>query len=67
MTSKLEHALALAAKGFKVFPIKEGAKAPPLLHDWPAKATTDKDMIGVLFVSLFAQSVFVVVIPLKTC
>lgn len=32
MTTKLEHALALAARGFKVFPLKAGAKAPPLLN-----------------------------------
>jgi hypothetical protein len=36
-----EHALALAAKGFKVFPLTAGAKAPPLLNGWPQKATSD--------------------------
>ena len=41
IVSKLEAALALAAKGFKVFPIKPGAKHPPLLNGWPTKATTD--------------------------
>ena len=41
MGSKLDHALALAAKGFKVFPIKPGAKHPPLLNGWPKKATSD--------------------------
>lgn len=45
MTSKLEAALALAARGFKVFPLKAGAKAPPLVKDWPAKATTDQDQV----------------------
>lgn len=41
MTSKLEAAQALAAKGFKVFPIKKGAKFPPLWKDWPTRATSD--------------------------
>lgn len=45
MASKLEHALALAKRGFKVFPLKPGAKAPPLLNDWPNKATSDPDTI----------------------
>jgi hypothetical protein len=36
-----EHALALAAQGFKVFPIAPGQKAPPLLNGWPQKATSD--------------------------
>lgn len=39
--SKQEAALALAARGFKVFPVKAMAKAPPLIKDWPALATTD--------------------------
>ena len=41
MASKQEAAAALAARGFKVFPVKAMAKAPPLLKDWPALATTD--------------------------
>jgi hypothetical protein len=45
MASKLEQALALAAQGFKVFPIKAGAKAPPLVNDWPALATADDEQI----------------------
>ena len=45
MVSKLDHALALAAKGFKVFPIRPGAKAPPLLNGWPQKATSDPEQI----------------------
>lgn len=40
--SKLEAALALAARGFKVFPIKPGEKAPPTIKDWPAHATSDE-------------------------
>lgn len=43
--SKLQHALALAARGFAVFPIKPGAKSPPLLNGWPQKATSDPDEI----------------------
>jgi hypothetical protein len=39
MTTKLDAALALAAKGFEIFPIKAGAKFPPLVKDWPNKAT----------------------------
>lgn len=31
-------ALTLASRGFKIFPVKAGAKAPPLWSDWPAKA-----------------------------
>ena len=39
MGSKLDAALALAAEGFAVFPIRSGSKAPPLVYDWPAVAT----------------------------
>lgn len=45
MTTKIEHALALAAKGFKVFPIKPNSKAPPLLAGWPERATSDSATI----------------------
>ena len=45
MVSKLDHALALALKGFKVFPIRPGAKAPPLLNGWPQKATSDPELV----------------------
>ena len=41
MGSKLDAALALAQRGFKVFPIKAGAKFPPLWEGWPQRATTD--------------------------
>lgn len=43
--TKLEHALTLAKRGFRVFPVRENAKAPPLLNDWPNKATTDPETI----------------------
>ncbi len=39
MENKLDTALALAARGFKVFPIKSGAKSPPLLKNWPRYAS----------------------------
>jgi len=39
--TKLDAALALAARGFKIFPIKAGKKAPPLWKDWPARATSE--------------------------
>lgn len=40
MASKLDAALALAAEGFKVFPVAAGQKKPPLLNGWPQKATS---------------------------
>lgn len=43
--TKLEHALALAAKGFKVFPIAAGAKKPPLLLGWPKRASSKEDEV----------------------
>lgn len=52
MASKLDHALALAAGGFKVFPIKPGAKSPPLLVGWPQKATTDPETIKLYWTPL---------------
>ncbi len=45
MASKLEQALTLARQGFKVFPIKAGAKAPPLVNDWPMIATDDEQLV----------------------
>lgn len=42
MTKKRTAAIALAAKGFKVFPIQAGAKFPPLIKDWPTLATSDE-------------------------
>jgi hypothetical protein len=43
MTNRLYTALALAARGFLVFPIKAGAKFPPLVKNWPARASTAVD------------------------
>lgn len=41
----VEHAQSYAALGWRVFPIKPGAKFPPLVRDWPNVATTDPAMI----------------------
>lgn len=49
MASKLDAALALAARGFQVFPIKAGAKYPPLVKNWPAQATTNSTQISSWF------------------
>lgn len=46
MESKLEHALALARRGFKVFPLAPGTKGQPLLADWPALATSDEKLVS---------------------
>lgn len=43
--AKVDAALALAARGFKVFPVAAGAKAPPLIAAWPAVAGTSAQMI----------------------
>jgi hypothetical protein len=44
--TKLDAAIALAAKGFEVFPIKAGAKFPPLVKDWPNKASNIVQFFG---------------------
>lgn len=41
----VDRALALAREGFKVFPVTARAKGPPLVKDWPHRATTDPEMI----------------------
>lgn len=41
----LEAALGYAALGWKVFPIKPGAKAPPFLDAWQINASSDPDQI----------------------
>lgn len=45
LSNKLQAALALATKGFKVFPVTAGKKSPPLIKGWPEKATTDPETI----------------------
>ncbi|MEO9166882.1 MAG: bifunctional DNA primase/polymerase [Aestuariivirga sp.] len=42
--SKLEAAVELAEKGFRVFPLLANSKIPKF-KDWPAKATTDKQKV----------------------
>jgi putative DNA primase/helicase len=42
--SKLYHALAWAARGFRVFPVQGGSKLP-VRKDWPSLATTDPETI----------------------
>lgn len=36
---------AAAGRGWRVFPVKAGQKAPPLLSDWPGKASRSIDQI----------------------
>lgn len=43
--TKLDHALALAAQGFHIFPLAPGAKAPPLIKNFPTAASRDEDEI----------------------
>ena len=42
---KLLWALAMAQRAIGVFPVREGAKFPPLVEGWPDKATTDEAQI----------------------
>jgi hypothetical protein len=44
MSSKLDHALALAAEGFHVFPLIPGSKLPHI-DDYPNRATRDPEQI----------------------
>jgi hypothetical protein len=44
LSDKLAHALALAAKGFRVFPLVEGGKLPAI-QGWPTKATSDEAQV----------------------
>ena len=41
----IDAALQLAARGFRVFPIRPGAKYPPLVKAFPEKATTDETTV----------------------
>ena len=52
MASKLPIALSHAKRGFAVFPVQPMAKAPPLLADWPNKATRDPAEIEVLWAAV---------------
>lgn len=42
----IEHALKLAGMGFHVFPIAPGAKDPPLVKNFPLRATRDPEQIA---------------------
>lgn len=44
-----DHALALAAQGFYVFPLLPGSKLPPKGVSWMRRATRDADRIRALF------------------
>jgi len=52
MANNLANAHALAERGFQVFPVKSGAKFPPLVQDWPNRATANSAEVS----SLFAQA-----------
>jgi hypothetical protein len=45
--TKLEAAKDLIRRGFKIFPIKEGAKAPPLVKDFPHVSEQCAEMVNV--------------------
>lgn len=44
--TKLDAALVLAQRGFKVFPLTAGAKAPPIIARWPVNATSDAETVN---------------------
>lgn len=50
MINKLDAAEALSLRRFPIFPIKEGAKYPPLIKNWPERATTNFGEISSWFV-----------------
>lgn len=49
MPSMLDHALALAAQGFRVFPLTPGGKEPAFSTDWKRIATTDTERIRAMW------------------
>jgi len=49
MADIVEHALALAARGFRVFPLASGSKKPPAGLRWPEVATCIPDDVAKLF------------------
>lgn len=50
--TKLHIAKALKARGFRVFPVTPGAKAPPLLADWPNRAAKTEAEVEVLWAAM---------------
>ncbi len=47
--SLLDHALQLAAQGFRVFPLAPGGKIPAFSTDWKAIATTDPERVRAMW------------------
>ncbi|MBX3528153.1 MAG: bifunctional DNA primase/polymerase, partial [Rhodoblastus sp.] len=48
--ASLAAALAWSRRGpFKVFPIRANAKEPPLVKDWPARASSDEEAIRAMW------------------
>lgn len=45
----LDHALALAAQGFRVFPLEPGGKTPALATDWKKIATSDPERVRAMW------------------
>lgn len=55
MSNGLDQALALAQRGFRVFPLKENGTTPAI-KDWPVRATTDPDRIKELWTDPLGQT-----------
>ena len=47
----VDEALALARGGFKVFPVTAKAKGPPLIKDWPHRATCDLESVRMFWLA----------------
>lgn len=47
----IEGAFWFAERGYRVFPVKAGAKTPPLLSQWQANATNDRDQVARWFMT----------------
>lgn len=52
MTTRLEHALALARQGFRIFPLRAGSKVPFDRVSWKAIMSSDEDRIRQWFDTL---------------
>src|SRR5579859_6585376 len=49
MTERMEHALALARQGFRIFPLRPGTKEPYKQEGWKAIMTTNENAIRMWF------------------